>query len=341
MKHRICLFSPNGGSGNVSGIEVRLRKVAQHLHALGHEVHVVGPHALIEGATTHRFSLDVPLWRRPSKSLQAGRIIRKLDPTVVILEGPAILWGIGRRPVFQMIHDSKFATKHRRRGGRLLWLYYFVMCRIYSRTITVSNAERRRIASSLWLRSDKLLVSYNGIGDNWLEVPERPEKTFDLLYVSNFAPHKGHTRLIKALVGEGLSVAFVGGDLGALADAQQATADFGINASYFRNLSDADLIALYDRSRVFAFPSHLEGFGIPFLEARARGLPVVASDIEVFRELADKIGGAIVDFDDQAAVLSAIAKAMEEARAQPKTIGQFTWREIARDLMAAISRSPV
>jgi glycosyltransferase involved in cell wall biosynthesis len=34
-------------------------------------------------------------------------------------------------------------------------------------------------------------------------------------------------------------------------------------------------ISIYDSFNCFVFPSHYEGFGIPILEAQARGLPVI------------------------------------------------------------------
>lgn len=44
----------------------------------------------------------------------------------------------------------------------------------------------------------------------------------------------------------------------------------------------------YKEAVAFVFPSAYEGFGLPIIEAMASGTPVVASDIEVFREIADK-----------------------------------------------------
>ena len=49
-----------------------------------------------------------------------------------------------------------------------------------------------------------------------------------------------------------------------------------------------ELVRLYRAADVFAFPSVKEGFGLAAIEALASGLPVVASDLDVFREfLAD------------------------------------------------------
>ncbi len=51
-------------------------------------------------------------------------------------------------------------------------------------------------------------------------------------------------------------------------------------------LPQTELNALYEKARVFAFPSLDEGFGIPVLEAMAWGLPVVTSNRSALPEAA-------------------------------------------------------
>lgn len=53
----------------------------------------------------------------------------------------------------------------------------------------------------------------------------------------------------------------------------------------FQDLSDSVLVKLYNACDVLLMPSLEEGFGLPVIEAFAVGLPVVASQIEVFEEI--------------------------------------------------------
>lgn len=51
-------------------------------------------------------------------------------------------------------------------------------------------------------------------------------------------------------------------------------------------VSDKELSILYKNAKLYIFPSIYEGFGIPIIDAQAFGVPVLCSDIQVFREIA-------------------------------------------------------
>jgi glycosyltransferase involved in cell wall biosynthesis len=52
---------------------------------------------------------------------------------------------------------------------------------------------------------------------------------------------------------------------------------------------DAQLAAYMANARALLFPTFVEGFGLPLVEALAIGTPVIASNLTVFRELAGEI----------------------------------------------------
>lgn len=97
------------------------------------------------------------------------------------------------------------------------------------------------------------------------------------------------------------------------------------------------LNALYAGAEALVFPSLYEGFGLPPLEAMARGTPVVASGIPVLREVLGN-GALMIDGYDAkewAAAICALA-GDREARARLSAEGRrqaarFTWETAARE----------
>lgn len=55
---------------------------------------------------------------------------------------------------------------------------------------------------------------------------------------------------------------------------------------WFDQVDDNSLAVLYRRARFLVFASEAEGFGLPMIEALSCGLPVLAYDIEIVREIA-------------------------------------------------------
>ena len=99
-------------------------------------------------------------------------------------------------------------------------------------------------------------------------------------------PHKNHATLLAAfaaLVARRPDVRLVlTGGAGSADAVVQATIDaYGLGDRIVRTgrIPEVDLDLLYRSANLMAFPSLYEGFGLPVLEAMARGCPVVASDV--------------------------------------------------------------
>lgn len=105
---------------------------------------------------------------------------------------------------------------------------------------------------------------------------------------------------------------------------------------------DCDLPALYGDTLAFVFPSTYEGFGIPVLEARACGAPVIATDAPEIREA----GGPDALYVQP--TLESLQHALLNAGGLPRSQttdngGLPTWEEAARtfaDILRNLVESP-
>lgn len=102
-----------------------------------------------------------------------------------------------------------------------------------------------------------------------------------------------------------------------------------------------DLPALYAGAAVFCFPSLMEGFGFPVLEAMAQGTPVVTSAGTSTEELASG-AGMLVDPRDPASIAAGIAEVLgdERRREELESAGleraaDYTWERTGRMLVDA------
>ena len=103
----------------------------------------------------------------------------------------------------------------------------------------------------------------------------------------------------------------------------------------------ADLPALYAGAAAFCFPSFMEGFGFPVLEAMAQGTPVVTSAGTSTEELAEG-AGILVDPRDPASIATGMERALSDealgkelAAAGRERARSYTWERTGRMLVDA------
>ncbi len=112
---------------------------------------------------------------------------------------------------------------------------------------------------------------------------------------------------------------------------------------------DDDLPALYRAADVFVFPSRVEGFGLPVLEAMAAGTPVVHSDAPALVETAAGAGLCVPrgDADALAAALVRLlgspdlaAALTARGRARARTLTWRRWAERALPILRRAGNGP-
>ena len=165
-----------------------------------------------------------------------------------------------------------------------------------------------------------------------LGLGERPV----LLSVSAKRPHKNLLRLLDALATipaeRRPALVLPGYPTPHEAELRERSAELGLDVAFPAWLPDADLEGLYALSSAFVFPSLCEGFGLPVLEAMARGVPVACSDRSSLPEVA---GDAALLFDplDPRAIAAAVERLPLEAdrliAAGYERVKAFSWDRTA------------
>jgi len=273
----------------------------------------------------------------------------------------APLWGRFRRVV--TVHDliyARFPEAHaglRDKGMRVL---VPGAVRRSHRVIADSQSTRQDLMELLGVSAERVDVVPLGLGAvrRSTPLPERDlrarlelgERSV-VLSLSAKRPHKNLLALIGALArieAEDRPVLVLPGyptahelELRARADALGIAEDVRFPAW----VSSEELEGLWSIARAFVFPSLYEGFGLPVLEAMARGVPVACSNASSLPEVA---GDAALLFDphDEAAIASAISRLLgdESLRARLQALGaaqvqRFTWERTARLTLESYARA--
>ncbi len=170
------------------------------------------------------------------------------------------------------------------------------------------------------------------------------------LSVGGIEPRKGSRHLIRALaevrrrVEPAPILAVLGGHSfqdyrayrdACLAEIEQLGLRLGADVVQLGTVSDADLPGWYRAADALAFPSTKEGWGLAVLEALASDLPVVTSDLPVFREyLTDGVDALMTGTGDEASLAGAMVKLSGSAAlrrrlasAGRRTASRYTWEK--------------
>ncbi|MFA6391927.1 MAG: glycosyltransferase family 1 protein [Patescibacteria group bacterium] len=255
------------------------------------------------------------------------------------------------------IHDliiTHFPTRRATKLGPILYkakqtgykIVIWMAAKKAERIITVSQFSKQEIVKHFKVKDEKVVVTYEacdaprqGEGD-FSEIAQRHNITKPfLLYVGNTYPHKNLERLIiafKKLREEekiDVQLVLVGKRDYFSERLELSVKEYGItdNVIFTGFISDAELPLFYRSAMLYVFPSSIEGFGLPPLEAMSYDLPVLSSNAPCMPEI---LGDAAKYFhpdeiSDIVQVLKTVIqdKSLQESlRAKGREhIKQFSW----------------
>ena len=167
------------------------------------------------------------------------------------------------------------------------------------------------------------------------------------LMVGTIEPRKGHAQTLDAfecLWAAGLDARLViigkpGWKTEALAQRLRGHAEAGRRLLWFEAAGDDDLEAAYETCTCLIAASLNEGFGLPLIEAAMRGLPILARDLPVFREVAGEHAAYFSGDDAESlatAICSWLARRAAGAEPRPERMPWLTWAESVRAMLACV-----
>jgi glycosyltransferase involved in cell wall biosynthesis len=298
-------------------------------------------------------------WVRGEQQLLPGLARRAGVDVLHSLASTGPAWGDQRRVV--TIHDLIYRIHpeaHSRLRGLGMRVLVPLAARTAHRVIAPSRSTADDLVHLLRVPSAKIDIVPEGVGTSPVAPTDsnvlRPRLDLGdrtvVLSTSAKRPHKNLMRLLDAwallpaprplLVLPGYATAHEG-ELRRHAERHGIAGD----VRFLGWVPSADLEGLYQVARCFVFPSLYEGFGLPVLEAMARGVPVACSDRGSLREVA---GGAARLFDPEQprTIADAVSGLLLEERLRERLrdaglqrAARFSWSAAAQATVTSYERA--
>lgn len=289
---RIAMISYYLPSGSKQGIGYQVHELATELVRRGHHIDVFSECPPVAGASYghRRIVLTGSL-----RTFRFATALRRVDFSGYdVLHAHGDDYWLWRRRVprhVRTLHGSCFEEALRISGLKeklrmiLLGCTEVLASLVADVTVTVSPDTRRWTP---WVTG----VIPNGVDiDRFAGNATSRSEYPSVLFVGAWHGRKRGAELARIFAGQ---VRPTFGEAQLWMVSEDVPADPGEGVVSLGRLSNADLVDAYHRAWVFCLPSTYEGFGIPYVEAMAAGLPVVSTP---------NVGAQYVSDDGRAAVL--------------------------------------
>ncbi|MGO4105220.1 glycosyltransferase family 4 protein [Leifsonia sp. YAF41] len=288
-------------TGKKGGMESYVREVYTHIAPSSTEFEFVGlasselaamdtswfPGEIVDSGISGENRIA---WAR-GELFSVARFARRLKADLI--HCPANLGPLRSRvPVALTVHDLlPFRHPEYVPGAysRILRAMIRLGARTASRLLTVSEASKADIVGILKIAPSRIDVIPLAGSSKQYEPSQSKRMPNQILSVGNRMPHKNLELLLAAVAlipaSERPQLVVTGSH--GIDPLTRVVSELGLErwVSLRGWLSATELEDLYASATLFVFPSLFEGFGLPVIEAMARGCPVLCSDIPVLREV--------------------------------------------------------
>ncbi len=199
-----------------------------------------------------------------------------------------------------VIHDNLF-WKYPKNYPRI-WRNYFtklIQLGLNSKSIIITTSNYSKLGLQPLFKKNKIYPVYQSSENFSIQQTNENHKKY-ILHVGTFERRKNLLTLIKAFkkLKEELKVdyklvlagsTYINGDNKVLLQIEKYMKEHNLfNSILMPGYIDKNkALYFYKNSLIYVFPSIDEGFGIPLIEALKLKVPVICSDIPIFREIAD------------------------------------------------------
>ena len=162
----------------------------------------------------------------------------------------------------------------------------------YADGVICNSNETRKAVEANFERMPDAVVAHLGVAPP--SVTETPPRVPDpyVITIGTIEPRKNHALLLDVwetwAEDTRLPHLVICGPRGWKSEATLARLDAlkasGVPISEFNDLSDADMFALVKNANAALFPSLVEGFGLPQIEAAQLEVPLICGDLAIYRE---------------------------------------------------------
>jgi glycosyltransferase involved in cell wall biosynthesis len=183
-----------------------------------------------------------------------------------------------------------------------------------------SEFTRDAIVEHYPIEASRVIVTYCDADPAFrLRTPLAPAVEEYLLYPANYWPHKNHANLLAAIAliaprRPGLRLVLTGAESPDAARVRALIAELGVGerVRMERYMPVDELARLMRGARAVVYPSLIEGFGIPAVEAFNAGVPVIAPARGACLEVAGDAAFAI-DPDRPESIAAAIERVLDDS----------------------------